>query len=162
MERDYEDVFGLDGLSDEELRELVRDQLSEYDTVDLDSIVVHAHDGHVTMSGRVGTDEERQIVDHVLTDVIGLAAFTNNLVVDRIHRDEEPAAVDDQLASAMVRGEDELGGSDLDNIDPEDEERMTDDDDAALFGTHDVRSSIENGVPWVPPDAPTPEGRDTQ
>jgi hypothetical protein len=161
MDRDYEDVFGLGGLSDEELRGLVRTQLSEHDTVDLDSVVVHARDGHVTLSGRVGTEEERRIVDHMLTDVIGLAAFTNDIVIDQVHRDMEPEAADEQVADAIATGEDELGGSDLDNRESEDEERMADDDDAPLFGTHDVRSSVENGVPWVPPDEPTPEGRDT-
>jgi hypothetical protein len=114
----------------------------------------------VTLAGRVGTEPERQIAGHVLSDVIGLEDFTNALVVDPIRIDEEPEAADEQVARAEDRGEGPiLGGTDTNTTDPEDE-RMVDNDDQALFGTHDVRSAIENGVPWEPPDGPTPEGLD--
>lgn len=160
MAQDFENVFDLDDLSDAELRGLVRDQLSEYETLDIDNIVIHVKDGHVTLSGRVGTEPERQIADHVLSDVIGLEAFSNNLVVDPIRIDEEPEAADEQVALAEDRGEAPiLGGTDTNDTDPEDE-RVRDNDEQSLFGTHDVRSAIENGVPWVPPDEPTPEGLD--
>ena len=160
MAQDFENVFDLDDLSDAELRGLVREQLSEYETLDIDNILIHVKDGHVTLSGRVGTEPERQIADHVLSDVIGLEAFSNNLVVDPIRIDEEPEAADEQVARAEDRGEGPiLGGSDTNDTDPEDE-RVRDNDEQSLFGTHDVRSAIENGVPWVPPDEPTPEGLD--
>jgi hypothetical protein len=29
---------------------------------------------------------------------------------------------------------------------------------AELFGTSDVQEAIEEGIPWNPPDGPTPEG----
>lgn len=160
MAQDFENVFDLDDLNDAELRGLVRDQLSKYDTLDVDNILIHAKNGHVTLSGRVGTEPERQIADHVLSDVIGLESFTNDLVVDPVRIDEEPEAADEQVALAQERGEGPiLGGTDTNATDPE-EEFVRDNDDAALFGTHDVRSAIENGVPWVPPDEPTPEGLD--
>ncbi|MGH7622348.1 MAG: BON domain-containing protein [Gemmatimonadaceae bacterium] len=160
MAQDFEDVFDLDDLSDAELRGLVRDQLSEYETLDIDNILIHVKNGHVTLSGRVGTEPERQIADHVLSDVIGLKAFSNNLVIDPVRADQEPEAADEQVARANDRGEDPfLGGTDTNATDPE-EDRVRDNDDESLFGTHDVRSAIENGVPWVPPDEPTPEGLD--
>jgi hypothetical protein len=160
MAQDFENVFDLDDLSDAELRGLVRDQLGEYGTLDVDNILIHVKNGHVTLSGRVGTEPERQVADHVLSDVIGLEAFTNNLVVDPVRADVEPEAADEQVAGAIERGEDPLlGGTDTNATDPE-EERVRDNDDESLFGTHDVRSAIENGVPWVPPDEPTPEGLD--
>lgn len=160
MAQDFENVFDLDDLSDAELRGLVRDQLGKYETLDVDNILIHVKDGHVTLSGRVGTEPEKHIADHVLSDVIGLEAFTNDLVVDPMRTDSEPEAADEEAVLAQERGEDPiLGGTDTRTTDPEDE-RMGDNDDAALYGTHDVRSAIENGVPWVPPDGPTPEGLD--
>jgi len=160
MAQDFENVFDLDDLSDEELRTLVREQLAQDDALDVDGILVHAKDGYVTLSGRVGTEGEKQIADHVLSDVIGLENFANDLIVDPIRRDEEPEAADEAVARAAARGEDPLlGGSDLPDTDDE-ALRATDNDDASLFGTRDIESVMENGVPWIPPDEPTPEGRD--
>ena len=160
MAQDFENVFDLDDLSDEELRTLVREQLERDDALDVDGILVHAKDGYVTLSGRVGTEGEKQIADHVLSDVIGLENFANDLIVDPVRRDEELEAADEDVARAAARGEDPLlGGSDLSATDDE-TQRATDNDDASLFGTRDIESVMENGVPWIPPDEPTPEGRD--
>jgi hypothetical protein len=160
MAQDFENVFDLDDLSDEELRGLVRDQLSEYDAIDVDSIIVHVKDGYVTLSGRVGSDSEKQIADHVLSDVIGLETYTNDIFVDPVRRDEEPEAADEAVARAGFRGEDPLlGGSDLSQTDDE-AIRTNDNDDAALFGTRDMETAMEDGLSWSPPDEPTPEGRD--
>jgi hypothetical protein len=160
MAQDFENVFDLDDLSDAELRELVRDQLAQDDSLDVAGILVHVKDGYVTLAGRVGTEGEKQIADHVLSDVIGLEAFSNDLLVDPVRRDEEPEAADEAVARAASRGEDPLlGGTDLSATDDE-AQRVTDNDDAALFGSRDIESVMENGVPWIPPDEPTPEGRD--
>ena len=160
MAQDFENVFDLDDLSDEELRGLVRDQLSVHDAIDVDNILVHVKDGYVTLSGRVGSESEKQIADHVLSDVIGLETFTNDLFVDPVRRGEEPEAADEAVARAGTRGEDPLlGGNDLSQTDDE-AERISDNDDAALFGTRDMETALENGLPWIPPDEPTPEGRD--
>ncbi len=160
MAQDFENVFDLDDLSDAELRELVRDQLAQDDSLDVAGILVHVKDGYVTLAGRVGTEGEKQIADHVLSDVIGLESFSNDLLVDPVRRDEEPEAADEAVARAASRGEDPLlGGSDLSATDDE-AQRVTDNDDAALFGSRDIESVMENGVPWIPPDEPTPEGRD--
>jgi hypothetical protein len=160
MAQDFENVFDLDDLSDAELRGLVLEHLARDSALDVDNILVHVKDGYVTLSGRVGTETERQIADHVLSDVIGLESYSNDLFVDPIRRDEEPEAADDQVARLRARGEDPLlGGSDT-NMGTPDAERVDDNDDAALFGTHDYNKVVENGVPWIPPDEPTPEGRD--
>lgn len=160
MAQDFENVFDLDDLSDEELRGLVRDQLAQDDAIDADGILVHVKDGYVTLSGRVGTEGEKQIADHVLSDVIGLETYSNDVFVDSVRRDEEPEAADEAVARA-ADSEDEslLGGSDLSATDDE-AQRATDNDNASLFGTRDIESVMENGVPWIPPDEPTPEGRD--
>jgi BON domain-containing protein len=160
MAQDFENVFDLDDLSDEELRGLVRERLSQDEHVDVDNILVTVKDGFVTLSGRVGTEMEKQVADHVLSDVIGLENYANDIFIDPIRRDLEPEAADEQVG--RVRGREEetlLGGSDVDTTDPE-AARADDNDDSSLFGTHDYGSVMENGVPWIPPDEPTPEGRD--
>lgn len=160
MAQDFENVFDLDDLSDAELRSLVRDQLAQDDAIGVDGILVHVKDGYVTLSGRVGTAGEKQIADHVLSDVIGLETYANDIFVDSVRRDEEPEAADDAVARAASSSDETLlGGSDLSDTDDE-ARRASDNDDASLFGTRDMGSVMENGVPWVPPDGPTPEGRD--
>ena len=160
MAQDFENVFDLDDLSDAELRGLVRDQLAQDDALNVDGILVHVTDGYVTLSGRVGTEGEKQIADHILSDVIGLETFSNDIFVDPVRRDEEPEAADEAVARAAARREDSLlGGRDLSATDDE-AQRATDNDDASLFGSRDIERVMENGVPWIPPDEPTPEGRD--
>ena len=156
MTRDFEDIFRLDELSDDELRALVREQLADYETFDADNILVTATNGEVVLAGRVGTEEERRIAERILADVIGLKRYRNDLVVDEIRRDEEPEAVDDHLAESSERDGEPLGKP-PENVNDE-AEHIDEDLDARLFGTHDVQSAIERGTAWNPPDEPTPEG----
>ena len=156
MTRDFEDIFRLDELSDDELRALVREQLADYETVDADNILVTASNGEVVLAGRVGTEEERRIAERILADVIGLKRYRNDLVVDEIRRDEEPEAVDDHLAESAERQGEPIGKR-PENVDDE-AEHLDEDLDARLFGTHDLQSAIERGTAWNPPDEPTPEG----
>jgi hypothetical protein len=156
MADDYEDTFDLEDLDDEELQALVRSQLEDYDTIDADNILVKVKDGEVRLSGRVGTLAEREIADHVLSDVIGLTSYSNDLFVDEVRRDEAPEAADDAIAEAREDGEDQLGGDADMNTDPT-ALREEDDLTADLYGTHDVQRAIEQGTSYEPPDSPTPE-----
>jgi hypothetical protein len=156
MADDYEDTFDLDDLSDQELQELVRAQLDDYDTIDADNILVKVKSGEVHLSGRVGTVSEREIADHILSDVIGLTSYQNDLVVDEVRRDEEDEAADEAIADAQARGEDQLGGDADMTTDPA-ALREEDDLEADLYGTHDVQRAIEQGTAYEPPDTPTPE-----
>ena len=88
MARDYEDIHDLDSLDDEELRGLVRERLADNGGVDVDNVTVRVRDGVVHLLGRVGTEEEVRVADHVLTDVLGLQRFENELVVDALRRSE--------------------------------------------------------------------------
>jgi hypothetical protein len=160
MARDFEDIFRLDDLSDDELRALVREQLAGYETVDADNILVTAANGEVVLAGRVGTEEERRVAERILADVIGLKRYRNDLVVDEIRRDEEPEAVDDHLAETRERHGEPLGRV-PENVDDE-AEHLEEDLDARMYGTHDVQSAIERGTSWNPPDEPTPEGYDPE
>ena len=156
MARDYEDIFRLENLSDNELRALVREQLAEYEQVDADNILVTVTNGEVLLEGRVGTEEERRVAEHILSDVIGLERYRNDLVVAEMRRDEEPEAVDDHLAGSRERHGEPIGRR-SENVGDE-AEHLEEDLEARMFGTHDVQSAIERGTAWNPPDEPTPEG----
>jgi hypothetical protein len=157
MARDYEDVFDLDDMSDDDLQSLVREEFGRYPTYDPDNVLVRVRDGLVTLSGRVGSEEERRIAERVLTDVIGVTRYENDLVVDPIRRSQEPEAADEHVARETSR--DGLIG---DFPNPEEtrtaELGTTEDIDARLYGSHDVQKSIADADSYNPPDTPTPEG----
>jgi hypothetical protein len=156
MPRDFEDIFDLDDLSDQELRDLVRDELARHDGIDADSLVVYASNGIVRLTGRVGTDGERQIADHILSDVIGLTEYENEIVVDSIRRDQASEDAEESSADYAEGSGEPLGSPrrPLDDASADEEDEL----DARLYGTHDVKSAIEQGTSWVPPEAPTQEG----
>ena len=156
MARDFEDLHDLDDLSDDELRELVRTHLAANNSIDANDIVVHVEDGVVRLTGRVGTESERRVAEHVVTDVLGLERVENELLVDPIRRAESPEAIDDHLADEE-RHEGLLLGDRAAPINPE-TEHLVDDLDARLFGTTDLQNAIERGTAWIPPTSPTPEG----
>lgn len=155
MPRDFEDIYDLDDLSDAELRDLVRDQLAQHDGIDADSIVVHVSSGIVRLMGRVGTEGERRIADHVLSDVIGLTTYENEVVVDGIRRDEASEDATETAAAVSEGSGEPLGDPDG----PREGEYNNDDElDAHLYGTHDMQAAIGEGMSWNPPESPTQEG----
>ena len=153
---DFENIHNVDDLSDRELRDLVREQLSAHNALDLDDILVQVQDGAITLSGRVGTDGERRIADHVLTDVLGIQEFVNDLVVDTLRRAESPVDIDEHLADEELRSGLLLGDRAVPLND--EAEHLADDAEADLGGTTDVQSAIERATSWNPPEGPTPEG----
>ncbi len=156
MAHDYEDIFNLEDLNDTDLRDLVRGKLNEYETVDADSITISVKGGVVMLSGRIGTEGERRIADHILSDVIGLTTYENNLVVDAIRRDEEPEDAEED--AGVMADENSLALGRPSQHSDEEAEHLEEDLEARLYGTQDVQSAIESGTPWVPPDSPTQEG----
>jgi hypothetical protein len=154
-ERDYENIDDIDDLDDRELRDLVRERLAEHTALDIDDITVTVTDGNVLLAGRVGTDGERRVAEHVLTDVLGLVDFTNDLVVDPLRRAESPMDIDEHLADESRRAGTLLG----DMPRPEEDEvalEATEEED--LAGTTDYQRSVAEGLSWNPPESPTPEG----
>jgi hypothetical protein len=156
MARDFEDVNDIDDLSDDELRGLVREHLADDSALDIDDLTINVEDGRVILDGRVGTDEERRIAEHIVTDVLGIQDYENNIFVDPVRRALNPEAADDALVEEE-RTEGRLLGDRPVGISPE-AETATEDLDAELYGTTDVGHAIEEGTPWIPPEAPTPEG----
>lgn len=155
MDRDFEDLHDIENLSDAELRDLARQHLSENKSIDIDDLVVTAFEGAVHLAGRVGTEQELRVAEHVLTDGLGIERVVNELVVDPIRRAESPEAIDDHLADEAETEGLLLGDRAL-SLSPEAEHLA--DRDSRRLGTHDVSSAIADGTPWIPPESPTPEG----
>lgn len=156
MADDFDNTDEIANLSDDELRTLVRDRLREQPAIDANDISVHVRNGRVSVSGRVGTEEELRIADHVLTDSLGLVDAENLLVVDEIRRAESPEAIDEHLVDEAEHSGILLGdGTSQD--DPE-AEHIALDRKLNPSATHDVTEAIEEAEPWIPPEGPTPEG----
>lgn len=156
MARDYEDVHGLDDLSDDELRGLVREKLTAHNALDIDDITVQVENGVVVLGGRVGTDGERLIAEHVVTDLLGAQRCRNEIFVDPARRALSPEAIDEHLVEEDREAGLQLGDRPL-PLSPE-AEATEEDLDADLFGTTDIGRAIQDGTPWVPPESPTQEG----
>jgi hypothetical protein len=157
VEKDYEDIRDTDDLSDNELRALVRDTFEQQLLFDPDDIEVSVRDRVVCLSGRVGTEEELRIAEHVVTDLVGLKNLRNDIVVDPIRRAESPEAIDEHVVDEELHEGLLLGGR-VGSDGPE-AEHLREDLRSELFGTSDAQEATEGGIPWNPPDGPTPEGR---
>ena len=156
MAQDYENTDDIEDLSDGELRALVRDRLEEQLAFDPDDVSIAVREGVVRLSGRVGTEEELRIVEHVVTDVVGIKEVENNIVVDAIRRAESPAAIDEHLVDEDAHAGLLLG--DRARAEDPESEHLRENIRSELFGTTDVQEAIEGAIPWTPPDSPTPEG----
>jgi hypothetical protein len=156
MARDFEDLHSIDDLNDDELRGLVREHLAAHNALDIDDFTIEVQNGLVMLNGRVGTDGERLVAEHVVTDLVGAQRCQNNLFVDPTRRGTNPEAADEQLVN-----DDRMDGLLLGDkpvpIEPE-TETVTEDLDAELYGTRDVGHAIQEGTPWIPPESPTQEG----
>src|SRR5688500_394361 len=95
MASDYEDLYDIDNMSDADLKALVIQELHEHPDIDVDLIEVSVQDGEVRIAGRVGTEQEVQQVEHVLTDLLGASDIHNELVIDELLRGERSEAADD-------------------------------------------------------------------
>jgi hypothetical protein len=156
VEKDYEDIRDTGDLSDNELRALVRDAFEQQMAVDPDDVEISVRSGVVNLAGRVGTDQELRIAERIVTDIVGLERVRNNIFVDPIRRAESPEAIDEHLADERLHEGLLLGDSPRPE-NPE-AEHLRENLRAELFGTTDVQESIEDAIPWNPPDGPTPEG----
>lgn len=156
MEKDYEDIRDIDHLTDNELRALVRDEFDAQLAFDPDDVDVSVSSGVVRLSGRVGTEEELRIVERVITDLVGIERLKSELVVDPIRRAESPEAIDEHLVDEELHAGLLLG--DVPRPEDPEAEHLHENIRAELFGTTDVQKAVEGGIPWNPPDGPTPEG----
>jgi hypothetical protein len=130
MADDFDNSDEIRNLSDDELKRYILDEFRAQKAFDVDDVEVWVNDGFVRLNGRVGTEEELRIIDHVMSDVIAIPNFDNQIVIDEIRRATSPEAIDEHLA----------------------------DDAPDSVGTHDIQEAIETAEPWIPPESPTPEG----
>ena len=158
MARDYEDFSSIDDLDDDELRQLVRDRLADHPELDIDDISVTVDQGTVRLEGRVGTEGELRMADHVLTDVVGVVDYDNSLVVDAVARAETPLDIDDHLVEEQRNAGSLFGEMPPQASDEDDLNRGDEDLDERMFGTTNMQDAIAHGVPYIPPEAPTQEG----
>jgi hypothetical protein len=156
MADDFDNSDEIQNLSDDELKRYVLDVLRSENAFDVNDITVDVNDGAVRLSGRVGTESELRIIDHVLTDVIAVRNLDNEIVVDELRRAQSPEAIDEHIAD-----EEEHAGLMLGDVarpfSPE-AEHLADRNSDDVGGTYDVQDAIEGAEPWIPPESPTPEG----
>jgi hypothetical protein len=155
MARDFEDLHDLDDLSDDELRGLVRERLAAHNALDIDDFTVQVENGVVILAGRVGTDGERLVAEHIVTDVVG-AECRNDVFVDPTRRALSPEAIDEHLVDEDRREGLLLGDKPV-PLSPE-ADTVHENLDDELFGTTDLGHAISEGTPWIPPESPTQEG----
>jgi len=155
MPGDYEDLYDLENLDDDELASLILEELGEYPEIDPDAIDVDVQDGFVTLTGRVGTEYELQVVEQVLSDVLGIANYSNELVVDELARIEYLAGADDAVAE-----DEEIEaqyGEEGRRTEPA-AEHLLEDVAGQAYGTHDYQRALETGETYEAPDRPIQEG----
>lgn len=155
MARDYEDIYDLSSMDDDEIRELIREQLSDYDHIDPDDVEVSVENGRVTLSGRVGTEHDYQAIEHVVTDVIGIKDVANELLVDETRRGEQPEAADEATAERIAADGGSRAGA---NRTEDTAEHLLRDTAAEQQGTDDMGAAIERGYSYNPPTRPVQEG----
>jgi hypothetical protein len=156
--RDYEDMSSIEDMDDDELKEFIIDRLSEHNGLDTDDIEVEVENGMVRLSGRVGTEAELRMAEHVLTDVVGVTEIDNELVVDALRRPSTPMDIDDH-----DNEQEDVEGLLLGDRPPQDSDevhlaRGDEDLNERLYGTTDVQNAIAHGTAYIPPESPTPEG----
>lgn len=150
-------TFDFSEMTDDEIYDLVVQHLGEYPELDMGWIDVAVRNGHVTLSGSVSSDGEVDIAEQAILDVLGLdqEKFTNELVVDELHRGEAPEAADDAVAQDL-EVDDQLGEQRQDQSDTA--VHLVEDLESETYGTHDVGTAVEEGAAYEPPDRPVPDG----
>ena len=156
MARDFEDINDIDDLSDDELRGLVREHLEAHNALDIDDLTVRVEDGTVILGGRVGTDGERLIAEHVVTDVVGVERYRNEIFVDATRRAVSPEAVDEHIVDEDRREGLALGDRAV-PLSPE-AEHLRKISTRSCTGRRMSSARSRTATAWIPPESPTQEG----
>ena len=156
MAPDFGRMLDPSGMSDDELYDVILEKFNEQPELDTGWITISVQDGFVTLSGRVGNDGQVRITENILQDVLGIQSFSNELVVDELHRGHAPQAADDAVVADLEV--DEQHGEEGDKTSTDTAEHLVQDLEGQTYGTHNMQSAIQEGMPYVPPDRPTPDG----
>jgi hypothetical protein len=157
MPADYEDLYDLDNLDDDEVYDLILQQLHEYGDLDADLIDIDVQDGFITLAGRVGTEQELQVAEQILTDLLGIGNYSNELVITAVERAEQSEAADDARFEADASEVISPLGEGDDRTDPQ-AVHLLENLPGQLYGTHDLQRAIEQGEAYEAPDRPVQEG----
>jgi hypothetical protein len=155
MAGDFEDIYDLENMTDEEITQLVREELDAYPDLDAGGLEIDVQDRRVKVGGRVGTEAELQMVEQVLTDVIGLPSVENEMVVDALRRGLQDEAADVANAQLYNSPRGQRGGA---NRTEDTAAHLLDDTGAEQYGTNDMGEAIERGYSYNPSDTPIQEG----
>src|SRR4028119_1498371 len=80
MAQDFDELFfDFENMTDDEVYDVVLQQLNEYPNIDPGWIEVAVKDGFVTVSGRVGTDSEKQVVEKIIVETMGGRTCSNEV-----------------------------------------------------------------------------------
>jgi hypothetical protein len=127
--------------------------------LDVDLIEVTVRNGHVTISGRVGTEQEIQQVEHVLTDVLGVESVSNELVIDELARGERSEAWDEAAVEEGLGNPQQTEGT----LRTSDEaSHLTENLEAEQYGVDDPSEANKRGVTYEPPVRPVREGTESR
>jgi len=149
------DLYDFASMTDDEARQLIVERLREQPNLDFTDIDVVVRDGAITLAGRVGTDAEVQVANAILDDVLGIEAFSNELVVDELRRGSAPESEDDEFA-AGDETDNELLAPDSHQSDTA--EHLFEDLESETNGTSDVSRAIRDASSYSPPDGPVGDG----
>jgi hypothetical protein len=157
MAREYDDLYDLTNLDDNEIKDLVLQELREYPDIDAELVEVSVEQGAVKLSGRVGTEQEVQTVEAVITDVIGINRVTNELVVADVVRGQRSESADDAVVEEMEADPQFSVGAGATNT-SDTAQHLVEDLEAEHFGTHNPQEAVERGTSYEPPDRPIQRG----
>lgn len=155
MANDFDNLYDIGNMSDDEIHDLVRQEISDHPDLDPDLIDINVNSGRVSVTGRVGTEQEIQQVEQLLTDRLGVREVSNELVLDKLVRGERSEAADDafaedssanaQLGHGAARTSDEAA-------------HLHEDLDAEQFGSDSPSDAAARGTSYEPPDSPIQQG----
>ena len=157
MADEFDDLYDIANLDDRELKDLVLQELREYPDIDVDLVEVAVERGKVHLTGRVGTEQEVQTVEHVVTDLLGVERVTNELVVFDAVRGERNEAADDAYVEEMEADPQLSAGPGIANT-SDTAQHLVEDLEAEHFGTHDPQEAVERGTTYEPPDRAIQQG----
>lgn len=160
MAHDYDDIYDLANLDDTELKDLVLQELGEYPDIDVDLVEVNVENRVVRLSGRVGTEQEVQTVEQVVTDLIG-TEVKNELVVDGNVRGQRSEAADDAYIEDIEADPQFSVGAGTHNT-SDTAQHLVEDLEAEAFGTHNVQEAVERGTAYEPPDRAIQRGSESR
>ncbi|MFO7964343.1 MAG: TraR/DksA C4-type zinc finger protein [Desulfobacterales bacterium] len=124
-----------EALSDDEMIEAIQDEISRAEDIDSEELTIDCRDGVVFLNGVVPAESTRDMLHHLIEDILDFNEVVDNLTIDRTAwerrdrtEDQQPTAKTD--AEYLAEGEDK---------------------------PVNVEKSFDTGEPLTPPDKLEPE-----